>query len=76
MKISIKQISYVKNDVKEQRFGNFADVISKIVIDKKYVKGLDNFHFPIIYIKPCLPDYDKPMGNMMVPEWTRYLIYR
>jgi len=52
-KINIEPIGYVKNEVKKQRFDNLANVISEIVLDKKYVEGLqglkDYSHVMVVY---------------------------
>ena len=41
------------------------------------VKGLDIIDkTPILDIKPYLPDYDKPEGNIKLPNWTSKLIYK
>ena len=36
--IKLKTIGFVRNNVKEPRFGNFANEISKIVVDKKFTR--------------------------------------
>ena len=41
------------------------------------VKGLDIIdNTPILDIKPYLPDYDNPEGEIKLPEWTKELIYK
>lgn len=34
--INLKPIGFVKNNVKEPRFGNFADEISEIILDEEF----------------------------------------
>lgn len=41
------------------------------------VKGLDVIdNTPILDIKPYLPAYDEPEGNVRMPEWTKELVYK
>ena len=51
--INLKPIGIVKNNVKEPRFGNFADEVSEIIIDKKFtgaLKGTEDYsHVIIVY---------------------------
>ncbi len=74
--IGIKQIGHVKNDVKKQRFGNFADVISEIIINPQYKRGLDGLqeysHVIVIYwmneAEGNVKLRHRPQGNPKVPE--------
>lgn len=72
--IRIKPIGFVKNNVKEHRFGNFADEISEIVIDEKFADALDGIedysHVIIVYWMDKIKDYvikHQPQGNPNVP---------
>ncbi len=51
--ISLKPIGKIRNKVKEQRFGNWKNVISDIVLDKKFAEALDGLegysHAVIVY---------------------------
>lgn len=75
-KIIIEPIGYVRNEVKEQRFGNFAEVISEIIIDEKYAEGLqglnDYSHIIILYwmneAQGIVRLKHRPQGNPDVPE--------
>lgn len=41
------------------------------------VKGLDVIDNTLILdIKPYLPDYDKPEGEVRLPNWTKELVYK
>ncbi|MBI4177135.1 MAG: tRNA (N6-threonylcarbamoyladenosine(37)-N6)-methyltransferase TrmO [Candidatus Aenigmarchaeota archaeon] len=68
--IKIKPIGFVKNGIKKPRFGNFADEISEIVVDKKFADGLDNIgdysHVIIVYWMDKVKGYvtkHKPQGT-------------
>ena len=72
--IVLKPIGFVKNNVKESRFGNFANEISEIIIDKKFTKALDGIdgysHVIIVYWMDKIKDYvlkHQPQGNPNVP---------
>lgn len=72
--IKLKTIGFVRNNVKEPRFGNFANEISKIVVDKKFTKALkginDYSHVIIVYWMDKIKDYvitHRPQGNPNVP---------
>lgn len=72
--IKLKTIGFVRNNVKEPRFGNFANEISKIVVDKKFtkaLKGIDDYsHVIIVYWMDKIKDYvitHRPQGNPNVP---------
>ena len=73
--IKLKPIGYVKNNVKEQRFGNFANEVSEILIDEKFTDALDGIenysHVIIVYWMDKIKDYvikHQPQGNPNVPE--------
>ena len=72
--INLKPIGIVKNNVKEPRFGNFADEVSEIIIDKKFtgaLKGTEDYsHVIIVYWMDKIKDYvieHQPQGNPNVP---------
>ncbi len=72
--IRIKPIGYVKNNIKEPRFGNFANEISEIVIEKKFEKALNGIeeysHVIIIYWMDRVKNHvitHRPQGNPEVP---------
>jgi tRNA-Thr(GGU) m(6)t(6)A37 methyltransferase TsaA len=72
--INIKPIGFVKNDVKEPRFGNFTNDISEIVIDEKFTEalnGIDDYsHVIIVYWMDRVKDSvvtHRPQGNPDVP---------
>ncbi|MBI4170442.1 MAG: tRNA (N6-threonylcarbamoyladenosine(37)-N6)-methyltransferase TrmO [Candidatus Aenigmarchaeota archaeon] len=75
-KITFMRIGVVKNNVKQPRFGNFADEISTILMDKKFSGALDGIedysHVIIIYLmnKADRNDYvirHRPQGKRDVP---------
>ena len=51
--IKIKPIGFVRNNIKEPRFGNFASEISEIIIDKELTHALDGIedysHVIVVY---------------------------
>src|SRR3989338_626764 len=59
--IKLRPIGLAKNNIKKSRFGNFADEISEIILDKEYTKGLDGIedysHIIVVYwldrVKTC-----------------------
>ncbi|MBI2558720.1 tRNA (N6-threonylcarbamoyladenosine(37)-N6)-methyltransferase TrmO [Candidatus Woesearchaeota archaeon] len=72
--ITLKPIGFVKNNVKEPRFGNFANEVSEIIIDKKFTEALDGIddysHVIIVYWMDKVKDYvikHQPQGNPNVP---------
>jgi len=72
--ITIKPIGFVKNNIKEPRFGNFTDEVSKIIVSKKFTKALtgieDYSHIIIVYWMDKTKDYvitHRPQGNPRVP---------
>lgn len=72
--IKINPVGFVKNGVEKPRFGNWADVISDIVLDEKYSEALDGLgdysHVTVIYwmheVKACHIKH-RPQGNPEVP---------
>ena len=48
--------------------------VEKNVIKVKDLDIIDKT--PILDIKPYLPDYDKPEGEVRLPEWTKKLVYK
>lgn len=73
-KISIKPIGFVKNKVREPRFGNFAEEVSEIILNKKFDKaleGIDDYsHIIVVYWMDRVKNYvlqHRPQGNLQVP---------
>jgi tRNA (Thr-GGU) A37 N-methylase len=74
MEIKIKPIGFVKNDVKKQRFGNWNDVVSEIILDKEYEDALDGIedysHINAVFwmneVKTCKIKH-QPQGIKEVP---------
>jgi tRNA-Thr(GGU) m(6)t(6)A37 methyltransferase TsaA len=74
MEIRISPIGFVKNDVKEPRFGGFAEEVSEIVLDAKFTDALDGIedysHVIIVYWMDKVRDHvikHQPQGNPEVP---------
>ena len=72
--INLKPIGFVKNNIKEPRFGNFADEISEIIVDEKFteaLKGIDDYsHVIIVYWMDKVKEHvttHRPQGNPNVP---------
>ncbi|MAG15515.1 tRNA (N6-threonylcarbamoyladenosine(37)-N6)-methyltransferase TrmO [Candidatus Woesearchaeota archaeon] len=72
--IKLTPIGSVRNNIKEARFGNFADEISEIIIDEKFaeaLKGLDDYsHVIIVYWMDKVNKHvitHRPQGNPEVP---------
>lgn len=72
--ITLKPIGFVKNKVKEPRFGNFAEEVSEIIVDEKFTDALngieDYSHVIIVYWMDKIKDYvttHQPQGNPDVP---------
>lgn len=72
--INIKPIGFVKNNVKEPRFGDFADEVSEIVVDEKFTEALDGIddysHVIIVYWMDKVKNHvikHQPQGNPDVP---------
>ncbi|KKT16231.1 MAG: tRNA (N6-threonylcarbamoyladenosine(37)-N6)-methyltransferase TrmO [Candidatus Nealsonbacteria bacterium RIFCSPHIGHO2_01_FULL_43_31] len=72
--ITIKPIGFVKNDIKEPRFGNFTDEVSEIIINNKFTKALTGIekysHVIVVYWMDKVEDYviqHRPQGNPEVP---------
>lgn len=73
-KITIKPIGFVRNNVKEPRFGKFADEVSEVIVDEKFTDALDGIdgysHVIIVYWMDKVKDYvikHQPQGNPDVP---------
>ena len=72
--IILKPIGFVKNSVKQPRFGNFANEVSEVIVDEKFaeaLKGIDDYsHVIIVYWMDRVKDYviqHQPQGNPNVP---------
>ncbi len=72
--IRLKPIGFVKNNIKEPRFGNFADEISEIILDEKFteaLKGIDDYsHVIVVYWMDRVKEQvmtHQPQGNPNVP---------
>lgn len=72
--IKIKPIGLVKNNIKEHRFGDFANEASEIIVDKKFTEALDGIddysHVIIVYWMDRVKEYvlkHQPQGNPNVP---------
>ncbi|MFA6035585.1 MAG: tRNA (N6-threonylcarbamoyladenosine(37)-N6)-methyltransferase TrmO [Candidatus Micrarchaeia archaeon] len=72
--ITLKPIGFVKNNVKEPRFGNFAEEISEIIVDEKFagaLKGIEDYsHVIIVYWMDRVKEHviaHQPQGNPNVP---------
>lgn len=73
-KIELMPIGFVRNNVKEPRFGNFADEVSEIIVDEKFAEalnGIDDYsHVIIVYWMDKVKDHvikHRPQGNPNVP---------
>ena len=72
--INLKPVGFVKNNIKEPRFGNFAGEISEIIVDKKFAEALNGIeeysHVIIVYwlnrVKKSVITH-RPQGNPNVP---------
>ena len=72
--IKFTPIGYVKNNVRELRFGDFAKEVSEIVVDEKYTEALDGIedysHIIIVYWMDKVKEHvikHRPQGNPEVP---------
>ena len=72
--ITLKPIGFVKNNVKEPRFGDFANEISEVIVDKEFTDALDGIddysHVIIVYWMDKVKGYvikHQPQGNPNVP---------
>lgn len=72
--ITLKPIGFVKNNVKEPRFGNFANEISEVIVDEKFTEALDGIddysHVIIVYWMDKVKNHvikHQPQGNPNVP---------
>ena len=74
-KKTIEVIGYAKNSMKEQQFGGFKEIITEIVLDKKYeeaLKGLKDYsHVIVLYwmneAEGIVRLKHQPQGNPKVP---------
>jgi tRNA (adenine37-N6)-methyltransferase len=74
MEIKMKPVGFVKNAVKEPRFGDWRGVVSELVLDKEYEDALvgieDYSHLNIVFwmdqVKTCKIKH-RPQGNEEVP---------
>ncbi len=67
--IRLTPIGVVKNNIREPRFGNFADEISEIIVKKKFAEALDGIeeysHVIIVYWMDKVKNYvikHRPQG--------------
>src|SRR3989344_5026454 len=74
MEIKINPIGFVKNNVKEPRFGDFANEVSEIIIDEKFadaLEGIENYsHVIIVFWMDKVKEHvikHRPQGNPNVP---------
>ncbi len=72
--ITLRPIGFVRNSVKEPRFGGFADEISEIIVDEKFTEALDGIedysHVIIVYWMDKVKGHvikHQPQGNPNVP---------
>lgn len=72
--ITLKPIGFVKNNVKELRFGGFADEVSEIMVDEEFTEALDGIdgysHVIIVYWMDKVKNHvikHQPQGNPNVP---------
>lgn len=72
--IILKPIGVVKNKTKKPRFGNFANEVSEIILNKKFTKALDGIedysHIIVVYWMDKVDHYvikHRPQGNPNVP---------
>ena len=72
--ITLQPVGFVKNDVREPRFGNFAGEISEIILDEKFtdaLTGIEEYsHVIIVYwmdrVSRSVMTH-RPQGNPNVP---------
>lgn len=73
--IKVKPLGKAKNSITKPTLPGWKDVVTEIMIDKKFAKGLDILDgTPIIDIKPYTPQYDKIL-NAKVPNWVKNLVF-
>lgn len=82
--ITIKPIGQAKNKVSKPMLPGWKDVVTEIVIDKNYAKGLDGIEdyshvtivsgTPILDIKPYASQYDK-VSKVKIPDWVNKLVF-
>lgn len=73
-KITLTPIGIVRNNVKQSRFGSFKNVVSEIVVDKKFTDALngieDYSHVIIVFWMDKIKSHvitHRPQGNPDVP---------
>lgn len=73
-KIDLKPIAFVRNNIKEPRFGNFTDEVSEIIVNKELTDALNGIeeysHVIIVYWMDRVKDYvvtHRPQGNPEAP---------
>ena len=73
-KINLKPIGFVKNSVKEPRFGSFANETTEIIVDEKFTDALNSIedysHVIIVYWMDKVKGHvitHQPQGNPEVP---------
>lgn len=79
--INLKPIAFVKNNIKELRFGGFDDEVSEIIVDEKLTDALngieDYSHVIIVYWMDKIKDYvvtHRPQGNPEVPNYLNFCL--
>jgi len=72
--ITLTPIGYIKNNIKDPRFGSFSDEVSEIILDEKFTEalnGIDDYsHVIIVYWMDRVKDRvmtHRPQGNPNVP---------
>ena len=72
--INLKPIGFVKNNIKEARFGNFTEEISEIIVEEKFTDALNTIegysHIIIVFWMDKVKEYTlthRPQGNPDVP---------
>jgi tRNA-Thr(GGU) m(6)t(6)A37 methyltransferase TsaA len=72
--VTLRPIGRVSNDIKEHRFGGFADEVSEIILDEEFAPGLealeDYSHVIVVYLFDRVTGYSithRPQGNPKVP---------
>ncbi|MFQ5911267.1 MAG: tRNA (N6-threonylcarbamoyladenosine(37)-N6)-methyltransferase TrmO [Thermoplasmata archaeon] len=72
--INLRPIGFAKNNVKEPRFGNFAEEITEIIVDEEFTEALDGIddysHVIIVFWMDKIEEHvitHRPQGNPEVP---------
>ncbi|MAG22396.1 MAG: tRNA (N6-threonylcarbamoyladenosine(37)-N6)-methyltransferase TrmO [Candidatus Diapherotrites archaeon] len=72
--INLKPIGFVKSNVKEPRFGSFANEVSEVILNEEFtdaLNGIDDYsHVIIVYWMDKVKKHvitHKPQGNPNVP---------